>query len=180
MTQFEQHLPLGGRSIAGDRRVAHTVKARPYSAIGTLTTLAGQSRRSGARTRPICRYRTALGLRAECGDAPLHGGRCTASPAVGERVVGAERSRVRAVAAPNGSTERQHRITGDRLAKAAQIGMYLRATRLLPRIGSRHWKCVRATVVADSDPPAPGSVLAIEQRRFETAPNERPGPLARG
>jgi hypothetical protein len=71
-----------------------------------------------------CRY---LMPRARVNVAVLlhtFGGRCTASPAVGRPADGVKRSGIRAVAAaPNGTTERQHRITGDALAEAALIGV---------------------------------------------------------
>ena len=47
------------------------------------------------------------------------GGRCAALPSAGRLADGVERFRVQAGAAPNGTTERQHRITGDAVAEAA-------------------------------------------------------------
>jgi hypothetical protein len=46
-------------------------------------------------------------------------GGCTASPSVGRRVDAVKRFRQTGEATPNGTTERQHRITGDALATAA-------------------------------------------------------------
>ncbi len=79
------------------------------------------ARIAGSRTAVISRSRTPVCV----ADLPhTIGGRCTASPSVGQRADGVERFRVRAVAAPNGTTERQHRITSEARAEAAHIGIY--------------------------------------------------------
>jgi hypothetical protein len=48
----------------------------------------------------------------------------TASPCVGRRADGVKRFRRTGGGAPNGTTELQHRITGDALAEAAPNGIY--------------------------------------------------------
>ena len=143
------HVPVAIFVVRAHRRAFGTSRAVVAFRIATrrcppTRRSPGRSRRHGPRTkanppdsgreRPRrerrglntqnCRYLMPR-ARVQTSRILLHtfGSRCTASPAVGGTADGSRCSGIRAVAAPNGTTERQHRITGDALAEVAPNGI---------------------------------------------------------
>ena len=95
---------------------------------------ANRRRRSVARSTMLHRSGPAPNCRYLRSRTPSTSRTCRTPSAVGARrrlplasaPTESSGSGIRAVAAPNGTTERQHRITGDALAEAAPNGMSLR------------------------------------------------------
>ena len=115
------------RDLIRRRKAVDANGRRPASFVGAPPSPTRSVAERTGRVRQNCRYlrsQTLSTSRTSC--TPLAVGARRRLP-LASAPTGSSGSGVRAVAAPNETTERQHRITGDALAEAAPNGIHHRA-----------------------------------------------------